>query len=123
MAKISPRQYKAVEALVSGASASIAASYAGVTRKQIYVWLQNPDFQQAVRESSAEILSSTVNHLTKAAGDAVLVLQHAVRDTNQPMNVRIRAADMILTHLTNYRKLYEMEDRLRQLELRLEYAE
>jgi hypothetical protein len=123
MANLSPRQNRAIEALVSGASASVAASYAGVTPKQVYQWLKKPVFKQEIKDRNHEILESAVNHLTRAASDSVLLLQQAVRDPNQSMNIRIRAADMILTHLNSYKKLYELEDRLVQLELKITDAE
>lgn len=112
------KQLRAIESLSAGYRVATAAVYASVSDTMIYRWLKNPEFKKAVEDANREILQSSTYRLTVAASDAIRLLQDVVNDSEAPKNLRIRAADHLLTHLVNYRKLYDLEDRLTQLEMR-----
>lgn len=57
--KLTQRQYRAIESLVSSTTVAEAAKSAGVGRATLYRWLKDPVFKAACEQRRAETLSFT----------------------------------------------------------------
>ena len=111
--KLTPKQLKAIEVLVTSGNVTEAAAAAGVSRETIYTWMRSDKAFQAEKDgiSSAYIgeLSSRLNSL---AQHAISTLQEILSDPNAPVNARIRAADIVIGRQI---QLYEMADIARRI--------
>jgi phage terminase small subunit len=117
--KVTPRQLKAIESLLTAGDKTEAAKAAGVSRKTIYRWLKQDAFKQALAEAEAEALDALSRELVVLGSKATTTLKEAMtRDT--PASTRVRAADIVLARLLQLRELVTLEARILALEQALE---
>lgn len=112
-AKLTPRQAKAIESLLTGASQDSAAAAAGVTRRTITRWLQTPSFCDILRQAESERLAAVTRQLLTLASQAVDTLAAGMAGNALP--TQIRAADLTLTHLTRTSELQALTNRLAEV--------
>jgi hypothetical protein len=117
--QLTPKQNKAVAALLATSDALAAARAAGVTRGTLYTWMRAPAFRAALHEAEAAALNAVSRSLVRLAEKAVTTIEAAMNDTSAPMSVRLRAADAVLGRLLQLRELVTLEERVRELEERL----
>lgn len=113
---LSPKQRRAVEALLSTGEVSAAAAASGVTRNTLYRWLKEPLFVQAVRETEARALDELSRLLVRLGRTAAATLAKAMSDPVAPYPTRVRAADATLGRLLQLRELAQLEGRVQALE-------
>lgn len=113
---LSPRQRKAVEALLVTGDVSAAAKEAGVSRESLYRWLKQPAFLEAVREAEARALDELSRLLVRLGRSAATTLAKAMGDAETPAATRVRAADVVLARLLQLRELATLEARVADLE-------
>lgn len=121
-AKLTPKQSEVVSALLKGGTIGNAAKLVHVSERQIYRWMEKPFFKQALTEAGDEAIASAVRALSDAAISAVLVLR-TIMHKEKPYredNVRVRAANSVLTHALHWQELAEIERRLAELERALD---
>ena len=112
---LTPRQRKAVEALLTCCDTSQAAEAAGVSRETVYRWMREPAFREALQEATREALEGLSRELVRLGVKAVQALVE-VLDGPEAAAARVRAADVILGRLLQARELIDMETRLAELE-------
>src|SRR5262245_18385411 len=78
--KLTPRQARAIPAIMSEPTIHAAANKAGVARKTLYRWLEQPVFAAPLREARAQTFKRTVESLAIAAELAVKVLRDILGD-------------------------------------------
>jgi len=115
---LSPKQRKALESLLTSGNVADAATAANCTRGTLYRWMQLPVFQDALREGEAEALESLSRALVSLGDKATETLRAAMDDIKAPWGVRVRGADVVLTHILRLRELIDIESRLAALEQR-----
>lgn len=115
-AKIRTNQRKAIEALISGATMEHAALEAGVTLRTIYTWKTADNFKQALDDAQNEALGTAVIALSGATVDAVQVLRSIAIDKESPPATRVAAARAILDSAIRLKELFDLEQRVAQLE-------
>jgi len=115
---LTPKQRKAVEALLTTGDKSQAAELAGVKRQTVYKWLKRPDFQQALRDAEAEALKSLSQALTRLGSKAADTLDKSMDAESE--TVRLRAADIVLGRLLQLRELIDLDARVAELEGKVE---
>lgn len=93
----------------------LAAKYCGIEESTAMKWMQNPEFRKALQEQRKASAQHVMWALEKYANKAVRALVDCLSD-DKPDSTRIKAADSILSHTIEYRKLYGIEDRLDELE-------
>ena len=113
---LTPKQMKAVEALMLTGETASAATAAKVTRNTLYRWMKQPDFQAAVRDAEAQAIDEVSRVLIRLSKSAVGTLAAAMAERDAPIGPRIRAADITLSRLLQVRELAVLEDRLTALE-------
>ncbi len=115
---LTPKQHKAVTALLTTPDLAAAATAASVSRETVYRWMREPAFQSAIREAEAAALAAVSRSLVRLAQRATATLEEAMSDTTAPLSVRLRAADAVLGRLLQLRELVTLETRVAELEAR-----
>ncbi len=114
---LTPKQRKAVEALLTtGEVTAASAQAAGVSKDSIYRWLKEPLFLAAVREAEAKALDDLSRLLVRLGRTAAATLAKAMGDAATPPATRVRAADAVLGRLLQLRELATLEARVAELE-------
>src|SRR5437763_1547025 len=88
--KITPRQEKALAALLAEPTHAAAAARAQVSEATLYRWLKQPAFQAAYRELRRRAVDGAVSHLQQATAEAVETLRRGL-SCGQPV-AEVRAA-------------------------------
>ena len=119
--KITPKQRKAIESLMTNANVLDAAKAAGVSRQTIYRWM-NTDlaFQQALCKAETEALTGLSRSLVTLGVKATQTLEQTLSDQGSSAGARVRAADIILGRLLQLRELVSLEERISRLEQQIE---
>ncbi len=120
MENLTLKQRKAVTALLTTPDVTAAAKDAGVSRETVYKWMRLPAFQTALHEAEAVALATVSRRLVTLADQATLTLEAAMTDITTPAATRVRAADAVLARLLQVRELVTLEERVRELESRVE---
>lgn len=115
---LTPKQRKAVEALLLTGDVSAAATHASVSRETLYRWLKQPHVLEAVREAEAQALEELSRQLVRLGRSATQALAQAMADPETPTATRVRAADVVLARLLQLRELATLEARVADLERR-----
>ena len=114
--ELSPKQRKAVEALLTTGEVSAAAQAAGVSKDTLYRWLKQPAFLALVREAEARALDDLSRLLVRLGRTATATLARAMTEAGTPPATRVRAADAALGRLLQLRELATLEARVAELE-------
>ena len=113
---VTPRQRKAIAALLTGATKQDAAAAAGVKRRTVYRWLQQDAFVAALRDGERDTVDALSRELVNLATDAVAVLRELV-EGGESDHVRLRAVSIVLSNLLKLRELATLETRMCELEM------
>ena len=87
-----PLQLRAVESLTVCTSIPNAAKHAGIGERTLYRWLQQEEFQNAVRRVRQLSLTQLATHLQHMAGRAAGTLDEIREDKNATSANRVNAA-------------------------------
>lgn len=93
---ISSKQRLAIAALVAGESVTDAAAAAGVTRETCSRWLRDEEFSAGLLAAETESWQQLSRGLAGAAQLAIDALRAALGE-DQPMAIRLRAVDMVIS--------------------------
>ena len=113
---LTPKQRRAVEALLTTGDVAAAAREAGVGKGSLYRWMKQPAFLAAVREAEASALDELSRMLVRLGRTAAGTLAKAMGDPKAPYPTRVRAADAVLGRLLQLRELATLEARVAELE-------
>lgn len=112
--RLSAKQHKALEALLSGATKGDAATAAGVTTRTLNRWLsEDVLFWDTLQGESQRAVFDATRRLTAAMDMAVTTMTAVMSDADAPAAVRLRAAQVSMETAV---KLIEVTDILRRLE-------
>jgi hypothetical protein len=118
-AKLSHHQERAISALLSTRTIPEAASAAGVSARTLERWLAESDgFSAAYRAARRQVVEVAIGRLQDATGDAVATLSRNL--TCGKPAVEVRAALGILEQAIKAVELWDLEERLSELEGRNE---
>jgi len=118
-AKITTRQRRLIEALLTGKNISQACQTAGVGRTTYRRWMKQPHFTEALQQAEAELLEVSMRRLLSMQDAAVDGLQALLNDTRLRPSDRLRAVQMVLDNVLRLRTAVELEARLVELEKRV----
>jgi transposase-like protein len=88
---VTPKQRRAIEALVIGSSIVAASKAAGVTRQTVHTWMRQADFAEALDLAEAEVRRTAVRRLTATLEKSVTAIMRLI-DEAEDESVRLRAA-------------------------------
>ncbi len=94
--KLTPRQQKALIALLGSASIAKAAAESDIPERTIHAWLRDPDFEAAYRQARRDAVRAATAALQRASGAAVTVIAQLMVNTSTPPAVRLAAASKVL---------------------------
>jgi hypothetical protein len=117
-AALSPKQRKTLRSLLENGDVKAAAAAANVSRTTVYSWLADPVFAKLLHEAEAEALQEISRQLALTGAAAVRTITALMEDSGAPPSIRLRAADMILSHLLRLKEMSDIEARLSDLERR-----
>lgn len=112
---LTTRQLRAINALMTTSTVEAAAKASGVHRSTLFRWLRNESFCDELRRTSDAAIAGTARRLATLSGKAADVLDDLLENA-QKEEVKLRAADVVLSHMLHVHELSDIENRLRQLE-------
>lgn len=111
------RQTKVIDALLSGRTVRQAADQVGVSERQIYRWLDQPAFRNALKEGQTSQLDAIGSRLVALSDPALDALENILDQPAQKgANVARLTAGTILDQTLRWRELVALEERVSQLE-------
>ena len=113
---LSPAQRRAVAAIMATRTTTAAAAQADVSLRTLQRWLTDPDFKAALAAAEADVLAVTTRAVLALTLSAVDTLKAAIDDLEAGHGVKVRAADLLLTHGGRWYELRTLETRLQALE-------
>lgn len=112
--KLKNRQLKAIPILLGSDTVEAAAKKTGISKKTMYIWMEQKEFKQAVSEARNRLFDDSMKVLTNSCMKAVLTLEKLLDAQSEA--VRRSTANDILGHVLKYRELTEFEERLETVE-------
>ena len=116
---LTPKQQKALAALLSEPTITAAAAKVGVGERTLYTWLGEPAFGDAYRTARREAVSHAVARLQQVSSDAVTVLVTVMASKETPAATRAAAAKTVLETAIKAVELEDLAVRLDALEQRM----
>ena len=116
--KLDRRREAAVAALLSHGSLGQAAAACGLSERTLRRWLGEPAFAAEFRARRREIVEHATAVLQQFTGRAVATLGQAMAEAGWP--TRMRAAVEVLKMATSSIELFELVQRVTELERRVE---
>ncbi len=120
MSNLTSRQKAAIAALLKGQTQTAAGASAGVARKTVQRWLNEPAFTAALREGSDGAIRAASARLAALTEHAVAAIAATMTTPTTPgAAVRLRAADALLTQALKIREHADVLERLAALEAKI----
>jgi transposase len=102
--------------LITGTSISDAAKQANIHERTLYRWLQEEEFQRAVRRARRLSLTQLATHLQHMAGRAAGALDEIMVDKNATSSSRVNAARYAMDMFFKAATLEDIMERLITME-------
>jgi AcrR family transcriptional regulator len=112
-------QQRAITALMTQPTIEKAARAAGVSKATMFRWLAEDEFSGALREASGRLLEGAVATLQAGSGEAVEALRGILADKMASDAAKVSAARTILEMALRVRELFEHEQRIAELEAKI----
>lgn len=108
------RQRRVIPFIVAAPTIEEGCRRAEITTTCFYAWLRDPAFAQELRATRDAVVSDAMDnlkqHVTKAVDELAKLLD------SQSENIRRKAASDIISFVTKWRELGEIEGRLESIE-------
>lgn len=117
---LSPSQEAAILVLLSNGTHQQAADAAKKSTKTIGRWLNEPPFRDEVRRRQQERYRHAIGQTQQLAPAAVTALTKVMVDPTTPPSVKVNAADKILGHAGAGYRAEAIEQRIEQLEEKID---
>lgn len=115
---LSRRHEAVIVALLANPKITDAAKAANVSESTVWRLMQNETFQRRYREAQSEALTTALGSIQGAATEAVATLRE-IATSGKNETARTQAAKAVLDYTFKVRELFDLEDRVKQLEARL----
>ena len=117
---MTPRQQKALAALLTSPSKAAAAKAAGIAPRTLRDYLADPEFQAAYRDAFGNMVEDATRQAQQAIAPALSTLREIVEDKGEDAQARISAARAILSHGIKLTETTDILNRLQELETAME---
>ncbi len=118
--KLTPKQERALVALLDCGEIKEAAKTAGVNEATLWRWLQLSDFQSRYRAARRQLVETAIAQLQSDCTIAVRVLREVAEDKEAPASSRVAAAKTILEQSIGAIELMDLQERVERLEQTIE---
>lgn len=115
---MTPKQEKALAALISCPTAKAAARTAGLSESALRRYRQDPKFAAEYKRRCAELLETACTKAKSALPPAIERLNAIVQDDTQQPREQIAAARAVCEYSLRLNEAVDIEQRLRALEER-----
>lgn len=95
---LSPKQNRALQALLTQSTKTEAAKAAGITPRTMTAYLADPNFQREYKKAYGELVTDAARQAQQSLNPALAALRSIVDDPNQNGNTRIAAARALLEY-------------------------
>ena len=113
MTALTPKQNKALAALLTAPSKAAAAQAAGISSRTLRTYLADSEFQAEYKKAFSSMVEDAVRQSQQSLAPALATLREIVEDSNENAQARISAARSILEYSL---RLTEQNDILGKLE-------
>lgn len=117
--ELTPRQRRAVLALLSEKDVRAAALAAKVPERSLWRWLALPAFRAALTQAEGDLIDKATRRLLNLQDPAISVITVVLADKTISPGIRLRAAQSVLDYMIRLRELRNTEERLEELERRV----
>ena len=117
---MTPRQQKALAALLTSPSKAAAAKAAGISPRTLRDYLSDQSFQAAYRDAFGNMVEDATRQAQQAISPALSTLREIVEDREEDAQARISASRAILSHGLKLIETTDILNRLRELETAME---
>lgn len=115
-ADLTPRQLRAIEALLVSDNRGVAAKGAEVSERTIYRWMLLPAFAEEVRRQRSQVLDATATALSAGSAVCARVLIKIAGGEIRANPTRVAAAKAVLDLANRYEESATLAARLEALE-------
>ncbi len=121
--KLTPKQERALVALLDCGEIKKAAEIAEVGEVTLWRWLQAPDFQSRYRAARRQLVETAIAQLQSDCTTAARVLREVAEDRQAPASSRVAAARAIIEQSVSAVQLTDLQERLEEVERLLQEQE
>jgi hypothetical protein len=121
--KLTPKQERALVALLDCGEIKKAAEIAEVGEVTLWRWLQAPDFQTRYRAARRQLVETAIAQLQSDCTTAARVLREVAEDRQAPASSRVAAARAIIEQSVSAVHLTDLQERLEEVERLLQEQE
>jgi hypothetical protein len=114
--KLTPKQERALVALLECGEIKTAAEKAGVSDVTLWRWLQLPHFQTRYRAARRQLVETAIAQLQSDCTLAVRILREVAEDREAPASSRVSAAKTIIEQSVGAIRLIDLQERIEHLE-------
>lgn len=113
---MTPKQQKALVALLTQPTKEKAATAAGITSKTLRSYLDDPEFRAEYRKAHSELVEDATRKVQQTLDPAVAVLREVMEDGSENGQVRVSAARSVLEYGLKMTEQTDILNRLQDLE-------
>lgn len=118
--KLTPKQERAIRALLTSKNVGEAAAAIGVSERTLYRWLTDPAFRAALSVAEGDLLDAATRRLLTLQDDAIGAFEDVLTGGPDVTDTaRLRAAQAVLDYLLKLREMRSVEERLTALEAKV----
>lgn len=113
---MTPKQQKALVALLTQPTKEKAATAAGITSKTLRSYLDDPEFRAEYRKAFSELVEDATRKVQQTLDPAVAVLREVMENDSENGQVRVSAARSVLEYGLKMTEQTDILNRLQELE-------
>lgn len=113
---MTPKQQKALVALLTQPTKEKAAAAAGITSKTLRSYLDDPEFRAEYRKAFSELVEDATRKMQQTLDPAVAVLREVMENDGENGQVRVSAARSVLEYGLKMTEQIDILNRLQELE-------
>jgi hypothetical protein len=114
--KLTPKQEKAIAALLAHPTIKEAAAAVGIGESSILRWMGQDYFHSAYLEARRSAVQQAIARAQVITSDAMKVLHEVMQDTSQIGSTRVSAAKAAMDYAIRGIELEDHEQRLQEIE-------
>lgn len=113
---MTPKQQKALVALLTQPTKEKAATAAGITSKTLRSYLDDPEFLAEYRKAFSDLVEDATRKVQQTLDPAVAVLREVMENDSENGQVRVSAARSVLEYGLKMTEQTDILNRLQELE-------
>ncbi len=113
---MTPKQHKALQALLTCPTKRAAAAEAGIDEKTLRRYLADPAFQKEYKRAFQSLVTDATREAQKTLSPAIIALKSIMEDEGESAGSRISAARSLLDFGMRLTEISDILDRLTELE-------